>query len=781
CISPWAFALGHSLVCDLLPPIWLMVAWYFPERCHVVRKSAWAMSTQCVHHCLHPHILACQSVQASMPTHMNNKCIRWSLPTHTCRLALSLARRQCVAAPLVWPCGSFTTCCFPPKHGSLAMAMSTQCAHHSLHPRTLACQSVQACKPTHSARQTHSLVFTNAHLQARAAPCLAAMCASTLGVALQQLHTLLPPSLGLAPWALPAAWPCWESTAVHDLDPPSKLHSESIGGAKHGGGSGGGGGVAGSGAAEAQARQQRQRRRGGMPGRGEGTIGNGPGAGQQLDSGAAAEGRGDAAEEGVPLPLTQALMGVGEVHVDNGVRAPDSGADAQNSVSRSGSCWPTIQSLDPIITALVLGTPRDAGNAPSALEPPSDSSMRVNVMAMVRVYLLRAPALSLTGGRSLLRRLIGLLVAPEAPTVRQAASSLLVHGVCSRLPALLEAFGPSHPNSAAAALCAYTASTHAATAHSAAAGRSAVLAAAAAAASIGVGRNECDANVSGARAQRDAEQAGQQQQQQAEALEARLQEEVRAAERAMMAHMRALLDAGPDGNSAARPEASVSTGWPAAAWASRPAHAAAASTPTSLLVPLGCRATVLGAAAGLVGRMRVAEMAPMPLLLLLGALGRDDPGLRAAAASALNSVCVRLGASPPGLLLRSSLTPSVLEYVGSRAADQPRLLTELARLVGTEERQLAEAIVPQVIGKLCVQRAGRPLAALAALLGMNEQILFVNYAHHAIAYALWVGSESIVSFIEFVDALMSKQDDDFMTVAKVTAKDVAQQVREGES
>eukprot|EP00967_Tisochrysis_lutea_P058283 scaffold74067_cov21-Tisochrysis_lutea.AAC.2 len=45
---------------------------------------------------------------------------------------------------------------------------------------------------------------------------------------------------------------------------------------------------------------------------------------------------------------------------------------------------------------------------------------------------------------------------------------------------------------------------------------------------------------------------------------------VRAAERAMMAHLRALLDAGPDGNSPARPEASVSAGWPAAAWASRP-------------------------------------------------------------------------------------------------------------------------------------------------------------------------------------------------------------------
>lgn len=56
-------------------------------------------------------------------------------------------------------------------------------------------------------------------------------------------------------------------------------------------------------------------------------------------------------------------------------------------------------------------------------------------------------------------------------------------------------------------------------------------------------------------------------------------------------------------------------------------------------------------------------------------------------------------------------------------------------------------------------------------------VQFVNYAHHAIAYALWE-KKSIEGFIQFVDALMSKQGDEFMTVAKVTAKDVAQQVRD---
>lgn len=63
------------------------------------------------------------------------------------------------------------------------------------------------------------------------------------------------------------------------------------------------------------------------------------------------------------------------------------------------------------------------------------------------------------------------------------------------------------------------------------------------------------------------------------------------------------------------------------------------------------------------------------------ALGRNDATLRCAAAAALNSMCARMGTTPPTLLLHSGLTPSVLEYVGARAADQPRLLKEVAALV----------------------------------------------------------------------------------------------------
>jgi len=44
------------------------------------------------------------------------------------------------------------------------------------------------------------------------------------------------------------------------------------------------------------------------------------------------------------------------------------------------------------------------------------------------------------------------------------------------------------------------------------------------------------------------------------------------------------------------------------------------------------------------------------------ALGREDPGLRAAAASALNGLCVRLGTRLPGLLLHSG-EPALCGFV----------------------------------------------------------------------------------------------------------------------
>ncbi|KAL6746419.1 hypothetical protein V8C86DRAFT_3034694, partial [Haematococcus lacustris] len=120
--------------------------------------------------------------------------------------------------------------------------------------------------------------------------------------------------------------------------------------------------------------------------------------------------------------------------------------------------------------------------------------------------------------------------------------------------------------------------------------------------------------------------------------------------------------------------------------------------------------------------------------------------------------------------------PGVLDYVGRHIADSPRLLPELSRLLQMDDSALARAIVPHVIGWLCLHRKADALATLAELLGTTSQALFANYADHAIAYAFWVGNQRIGDFVEFVDALMAPQDDDFISVTKVTAKDVAQQV-----
>jgi len=51
-------------------------------------------------------------------------------------------------------------------------------------------------------------------------------------------------------------------------------------------------------------------------------------------------------------------------------------------------------------------------------------NLSLAMLLQVRAYILRAPATALKGGRSLLGRLVGLLVAPEAPAVRQVRRAL---------------------------------------------------------------------------------------------------------------------------------------------------------------------------------------------------------------------------------------------------------------------------------------------------------------------------------------------------------------------
>ncbi|KAL6744647.1 hypothetical protein V8C86DRAFT_3152686, partial [Haematococcus lacustris] len=188
------------------------------------------------------------------------------------------------------------------------------------------------------------------------------------------------------------------------------------------------------------------------------------------------------------------------------------------------------------------------------------------------------------------------------------------------------------------------------------------------------------------------------------------------------------------------------------------------------------RASVLHVAASLVGRLRNSFVSLVPLLMVVGSLGRDELEMRATASQALGDIAARAGTTPAALLLHSPSTKGVLDYVGRHIADSPRLLPELSRLLQMDDSALARAIVPHVIGWLCLHRKADALATLAELLGTTSQALFANYADHAIAYAFWVGNQRIGDFVEFVDALMAPQDDDFISVTKVTAKDVAQQV-----
>lgn len=56
----------------------------------------------------------------------------------------------------------------------------------------------------------------------------------------------------------------------------------------------------------------------------------------------------------------------------------------------------------------------------------------------------------------------------------------------------------------------------------------------------------------------------------------------------------------------------------------------------------------------------------MPLIMVVGCLGRQDASLRAAAGAVLGALCARMGATPHTLLLHSLSMHPVLEYVGQQ-------------------------------------------------------------------------------------------------------------------
>ena len=143
------------------------------------------------------------------------------------------------------------------------------------------------------------------------------------------------------------------------------------------------------------------------------------------------------------------------------------------------------------------------------------------------------------------------------------------------------------------------------------------------------------------------------------AAEARACAEVQDAESAVVAWLQSMLDA------------------PLSSLVGAPSSAAAAVAATAAAAP---RTAVLAAAAQLVGLLH-SELAPMPLILVLGALGREEGPLRASAAAVLGNLCAQLGVTMRALVLHSAFTQSVLEFVGSRADEQPRLIAELARMV----------------------------------------------------------------------------------------------------
>jgi len=90
------------------------------------------------------------------------------------------------------------------------------------------------------------------------------------------------------------------------------------------------------------------------------------------------------------------------------------------------------------------------------------------------------------------------------------------------------------------------------------------------------------------------------------------------------------------------------------------------------------------------------------------------------------------------LLLAGPCGASLLEALGRCVATKPQLTTEVALLTGLTEQELAEAMMPRVVGWICANKATDELAILAHLLDREPASLLMNHAQFAVAHALWL-------------------------------------------
>lgn len=111
---------------------------------------------------------------------------------------------------------------------------------------------------------------------------------------------------------------------------------------------------------------------------------------------------------------------------------------------------------------------------------------------------------------------------------------------------------------------------------------------------------------------------------------------------------------------------------------------------------------LLRAAARLYSGVAGGENEVLPLVMLIGHLTTQDPQVAATAVDLLQSLATASNKSLEQLLLQGPVSRVMLEYIGRSASERPDLLAELAGLLMKPQEQLVAAVVPHVIGWLCL-------------------------------------------------------------------------------
>jgi len=168
--------------------------------------------------------------------------------------------------------------------------------------------------------------------------------------------------------------------------------------------------------------------------------------------------------------------------------------------------------------------------------------------------------------------------------------------------------------------------------------------------------------------------------------------------------------------------------------------------------------SIMACVAQLASRTATREGLWMSLVMLVDPLDNENPVMRVAAADLLHAVARQRRVKLAELIGQ----PRVMEYVGRRLGSKPRLLPELADMLGMQGSEMAQKLVPAVLPRLVISQDMHLLAVLAQSLHLSLCDMLVNYGHHTVAYILLEGRQDIEEYAAFMFKHTEVEFDDLL-------------------